>query len=575
MKTLFTNGIFHTMEVPEDLCGSIVVEDGLIAALDAPAGGREPLDADALERGGLRVVDLGGRHVFPALIDSHLHLMDSLMLAAAGEPLCALRGGRVEPHDLAGVAARVRASAARAAEALREPSGPRAARRPSPILAFTSYMASAIEEGRLPTRRELDEWAGGAPVWVMSMDGHSGSCSTALLAELGLLGRVPDDGILQEADYDAALGPLTQRLMAGLTPTALARGAARFCNECASFGIGTVCAHEGDDAAGGPGGRDRTGELAAAIAQRLPLDLRLYPQYMDEAKLARVAGRMGAPRAGGCMKWELDGSVGSHSAAFDAPYLDGTRGALKFSTEELDAKIHSLDARGCQVTAHAIGELAIEQLLGIYERLGAGGATGGDGAPAAVGSGSAASAAPCRHRIDHCEFPAPAEVERLCALRPFVTVQPGYAWFDARWLHSYERALPPEKRAQELPLRTLAQAGVPLLGSSDSPVQSLDPYLQMRGMREPYVEGEGLSGFEALQTYTVNGGRSLGEKKGLLREGWEASFFAVDRDLERIPPDRLEGLRASALWLHGKRYRPLPEDDRALARLATTPPRKI
>nr|WP_270297985.1 hypothetical protein [Eggerthella sinensis] len=67
----------------------------------------------------------------------------------------------------------------------------------------------------------------------------------------------------------------------------------------------------------------------------------------------------------------------------------------------------------------------------------------------------------------------------------------------------------------------------------------------------------------------------LGERKGLLREGWEASFFTCEQNLLTCAPSDLEGLRATGTWLHGKRYRPLPEGLGAFARLLATRARKV
>ena len=110
-------------------------------------------------------------------------------------------------------------------------------------------------------------------------------------------------------------------------------------------------------------------EAFAHYAKRLPLDVRLFPQYMDEERLSRVLPAMRTPRVGGCMKWELDGSVGSHTAAFETPYINGSQGSLYFETEKLEKTVRNLAERYFAVSAHAIGELAIEQLVGIYERL--------------------------------------------------------------------------------------------------------------------------------------------------------------------------------------------------------------
>lgn len=521
MKTLFHNATFHTMESEADAHTSMTVENGVIVGFD-----EDPASSSA------QVVDLGGLHVFPALIDAHLHLLDSIALSSMGEAVCEIVHGRVEPHNLAGVEEKIRALAAGV--------------KPGGLLICSNYIAAAMDEGRLPTRFELDEWANGARVWVLNIDGHSGSCSSSLLTALGLEDSAPD-GVFSGPAHDANLGAFTDHLASSITPHALARGIAHFCNECARFGIGTVCALEGTD----DSERDRMAELTALIAQRFPLDVRLFPQYMDEKKLAAVRGRMGAARVGGCMKWELDGSVGSRTAAFPQPYLDGTQGTLYFDDDELRHTIEGFAKRGFMVSAHAIGESAIDQLVAIYEQV------------------------PGRHRIDHCEFPSETAVARICALKPFVTVQPGYAWIDARFLHGYERYLSAERIAQQVPLARLAAAEVPLCGSSDSPVQSVDPFLQMRGMREFSVADQALSAYEALRTYTVNGGLMLGEKKGLLREGWEASFFTCETNLLECTSSDLDGMRAADTWLHGKCYRPLPEGLGTFARLLRTRPRKI
>ena len=521
MKTVFANAIFHTMESETDTHATMTVEDGVITAFDEPA-----------DAAGARTVDLAGAHVFPALIDSHLHMLESIALASMGEQICEIAHGSVEPHNLAGVEEKIRSFAADA--------------KPGSLLIFSNYISAAMDEGRLPNRFELDEWANGARVWVLNIDGHSGACSSALLDALGLESIAPD-GIFTGPAHDANLGKFTDHLASSITPAALAHGIAHFCNQCAAYGIGTVCALEGTD----DSERDRMAELTALLAQRFPLDVRLFPQYMDEAKLEKVLPRMGANRVGGCMKWELDGSVGSRTAAFSEPYSDGSMGSLYFDTDELASTIEGFASRGFMVSAHAIGDTAIDQLVGIFEQVGR------------------------RHRIDHCEFPSEKDVERICELKPFVTVQPGYAWIDKHYLHGYERYLSESQRASQVPLARLAEAGVPLCGSTDAPVQSVDPFLQMRGMREFYVEDQSLSAYEALKTYTVNGGEMLGEKKGLLREGYEASFFTCAENLLDIEPAGLEGMHAQSTWLHGKRYKPLPDGIGTFVRLLTTKPKKL
>lgn len=521
MQTIFENATFHTMENETDTRRSMTVKNGVIVGFD-----------EKPETVHTRRVNLEGAHVFPALIDAHLHLLDSIALASMGEPLCELVDGGVEPHNLAGIEQKIRSLATRAKQ--------------NDLLIFTNYISAAMDEGRLPNRHELDAWGNGVRVWVLNIDGHSSSCSSSLLESVELQDTAPD-GILAGPTHDANLGTFTDYLASSITPQALAHGIAHFCNECARFGIGTVCALEGTD----DSERDSMTELTALIAQRFPLDVRLFPQYMDEKKLAAVRSRMGAARVGGCMKWELDGSVGSCTAAFTHPYRNGMQASLYFNDDELTHEITDFANRDFMVSAHAIGDAAIDQLVNILEQV------------------------PGRHRIDHCEFPSAQAVQRICELKPFITVQPGYTWIDQHFLHGYERYLSEDQIASQIPLARFAEADVPLCGSSDAPVQSVDPFLQMRGMREFPVQDQSLTAYEALKTYTVNGGHMLGERKGILREGWEASFFTCNENLLEIESAHLDDIHAQALWLHGKRYRPLPDSLKTFARLLATRPRKI
>lgn len=538
MKTLFTNAAFHTMENPEDTRNSMLVEDGVIAAFD--------LSADDPRAKGAETIDLQGVHVYPALIDAHLHLLEAVALSGISTQLCTVENGRIEPHNLAGIEGKIREHAART--------------KPSDLMVCSNYITLSMDEGRLPTRFELDEWTNNGRCWVMNIDGHSGAFSTALLEEIGLADEAPD-GILAGPVHDANLGKITSVVSSAVGPRLLGDGIADFCDTCAHFGIGTVCAMDGTD----DSERDVLVELMAFLAQRFAIDVRLFPQYMDEEKLLRVLPRMRRKRVGGCMKWELDGAIGSQSAAFDRPYENGVQAPTYFTDEFIDGKIADLISRGFVVSAHAIGEAAIRQLTDAFEKADRHlERTPDDTMPNFM-----------RYRIDHCEFPAPDTLERIYELKPSVTIQPGYSWMDKRFMGSYERMLDKDMIDQQIPLRDFADAGVVLCGSSDAPVQTVDPFLQMRGMREFYVEEQSLSAYEALATYTVNGGKMLGENIGLLREGYQANFFATSEDLLSIEPAGLEGMHARCLFMRGKRYTPRRRGAAALIQLLASRPQKI
>ena len=133
------------------------------------------------------------------------------------------------------------------------------------------------------------------------------------------------------------------------------------------------------------------------------------------------------------------------------------------------SKVREAAQKGIQLSSHAIGEAAIDQILDCYETV-------------QKEKGRIAEKESPLSRIDHFEFPSRQAVEKIKKLPLALTVQPGFSWLDKRYLKSYEQFLPEEKAEQQIPLKELLEAGVCLCGSSDSPVQSMNPFEQMLGM---------------------------------------------------------------------------------------------
>lgn len=533
MRTLYENGTVHTLRTETEQFPAMGVEDGRIVFLGAEDGG-----------GWDARVDLQGMHVYPSLTDAHLHLLYTMVLAADSFMICEVGPGGVEPRDLAGIERRVR-------EHCRQ--NPRAK-----MIVANGYIASALAEKRLPTRRELDDWTGGRRCVVYSIDGHSSALSTPLMTALGI---APDghSGQFSGAEHEFMQGKVTNLIAASVTPGMLARGIANFSNLCAYYGIGRVCALDGNQDAE----RDPTTALLAFLAARLDVDVRFFPQYTDIERARPYFKKQAAPRMGGCGAWELDGAVGSHSAAFSLPYRDnGALASCYYGTDAVRRRVRQALAEGVQLTCHAIGEDAIRQIVDIYAEL----------LPAAPRKAGAPMM-----RIDHFEFPRREAVEQVKRLPLALTVQPGFSWLDKRYLHSYEQYLPPEKIAQQLPLKELVEAGVCVCGSSDSPVQSIDPFAQMLGMTQFYLPEQSLTPYQALCTYTVNPARMLGEEAdwGTLEVGKRADFMVLARDFLQAKPGEAGTFHAEYVVHGGKRRRPLQGTLGELARLCLRRPGKL
>lgn len=562
MKTIYYNGFVHTLTRKDCLWAA---EEEVFSAIGVR--GRKidyvgEATEDILKRYPNRV-NLQGRHVYPAMTDSHVHLLYTMVLAASSFAVCEITKEGIQPHNLAGAEQKIRAFC-----------------RENPnqnILVVNQFILSAMEEKRLPTRQELDEWSDGRSIIVYNIDGHSSSISSALMDQLEIEKEGHDGRFFGEA-HEFMQGKVTNLIAASINPAMLAKGIANFSNLCARYGISRVCSLDGN----GDVQNDSTTQLLAFLARRLDMDVRLFPQYLETERAAAFFSKQRTPRMGGCGSWELDGSVGSHSAAFYEPFADtGEKGHCYYTEEQIDRQVQAAVKGGIQLTCHAIGEAAIDQIVACYKR-----ALQKDSEKQAATEpmGAASDHGAFREkplcRIDHFEFPTRNAVEAVKQLPLAITVQPGFSWLDKRFLKSYEQFLPPKKIAQQVPLKELTEAGVCICGSSDSPVQSINPWEQMLGMVEFYLPGQSLTPYQALLTYTVNPARMLGEEaeSGTLETGKRADFFVTAMDLCKTAekePESMGSFCAEYLIKDGKRYREKKGTMGELAALLFRRPRKI
>lgn len=504
---LYSGPVFHTGVNEQEAFKYLGITKGLISYL-----GNEKPTVKVRKH-----IVLNGKHAYPALTDSHIHLLYSIVQAASDGAICSIKGGEVTPSNMVGVKKVVEEIYSKTKE--------------GQIVVATNYIISAIEEGRMPFREELDKWCKGAPVVIYNIDGHSSALSTAMLNKIGIKSE-GHSGILTGADHEFNQGKITDVIATSITPRILAKGVANFTNECIRYGIGRVCALDGN-----PGeGKDMLLKLLVFIARRMEIGVRLYPQYINPDRAESYKRYMKKPRIGGCGEWEMDGSVGSHSAAMSAPFIDTSAEAKCYYEKEfVDQTVKKAAEAGYQIASHAIGDKAIDLIVSALVK------NGGDGL----------------HRIEHFEFPSEEAIELVESKGFGIVVQPGYAWIDKHYLHSYEQFLKKEVITQQLPLKRLYAAGIPLCGSSDCPVQSMDPYVQILGMMDFVNAEQSLTAFEAFRCYTKNPARILDEenKWGELEVGKQADFFITDSDIFNADIKDISEVKSKKLYLMGKKIR--------------------
>ncbi|KQS97245.1 amidohydrolase [Cellulomonas sp. Leaf395] len=493
-STLYRHGVVHSAADP--FAEALLVDDGTVVWLGADD------TADGMVSRADEVVDLDGALVAPGFVDAHVHVLET---GLALESIDLSPDGGV--HSLADALDAVhRAARERTTD--------------NPVLGF-GWDELRWPEGRPPTREELDAAAGGAPVYLARVDVHSAVVSSTLSAAAGL-DRLPgwsyDGRVEREAHHaarDAARAVSPER-RTSLYRRALEHAAAR----------GVVSVHEHS----APSIDTRAGlvellELTADAAGGLPhlVAYRGEPCVtVDDAReiLAAIPGLTGI---GGDLN--IDGSLGSHTAAVRSPYTDApdSSGVLYLSAEQVCNHLTAVTRAGVQGGFHVIGDRAMDELL-----LGLRAAVDVEGPDAIARMG---------HRLEHAEMVDAPTLAALVLLGVRLSMQPA---FDAAWGGPdgmYATRLGAGRAAALNPLADLAAAGVPLAFGSDSPVTPVDPWAGVLAAVQHHAVDQRISARAAFRASTRGGWRIAGldhTGAGELRVGapahlavWRAEHLTV------------------------------------------------
>ena len=230
-----------------------------------------------------------------------------------------------------------------------------------------------------------------------------------------------------------------------------------------------------------------------------------------DAKAAANAGL----RPGGDLF--LDGSIGSHTAAVDPPYIDSSGvGELFYDDETVGAFFSACTEIGGGAGGHAIGERAIGQAARALEFAAA--EHGADAVRAA------------RHRIEHVELPRQADLATFGRLGVTASVQPV---FDALWggTHQlYAGRFGKERACGSNPFDAMDHACIPLAFGSDSTVTPMGPVEAMHAAVN-HLGGHGVPALRALRAHSVGARYIAGQDEiGQLIRGARADLAVWERD---------------------------------------------
>ncbi len=258
---------------------------------------------------------------------------------------------------------------------------------------------------------------------------------------------------------------------------------------------------------------------------------------LDEYGSIGLAGPFGDDHLWlGPMKFYMDGSLIGGTAVFEEPYGEHGEfsGLLYWEPDEMSQMIGDAHRRGWQVGIHTQGDRAIDAVLDAIE--------------------AAMEANPRpdpRHRIEHCGYPRPDQLERMARLGVIAINQPNY-------LHDQgdEFLARLGDRAQRLiPMRDEIEKGVAIALSSDADVTSFNPLETITNAVVRRTIGgrdigaaQALTVEEAIRAHTIGAAYAIhaDDRLGSIEVGKYADITVIDGDPFAVDPVEIRHL---PIWM--------------------------
>jgi predicted amidohydrolase YtcJ len=506
-------------QAPQPLAEAVGISDGRITAV-----GRVD---DVMHGAGAttRRIDLAGRTLVPGLNDAHAHIWKIGHLLTT---MLDLRG--VEGID--DLTERVRGFGQRLPE--------------GSWLLGRGYNEAAMVERRPPTCADLDRASPNRPVVLTRTCGHIYAVNSRALAAAGIGPdtKAPVGGIIERDERGQPTGLLHETAMGLVTrvmppPSADDYEAMILAALRHQLSLGITSSSD-------------CGVSPALLAVYRAVDANgALPSRINVMPLRRVDG-VAAPvplperfasetLRVDTMKFLADGGLSGATAALSVNYRHAEqKGVLRFDREELRELCQETHDAGWRIATHAIGDVAIDQMLAIYESLG----------PHPRG---------IAHRIEHFGLPDATQLARAAALKVIAAPQAIFIHSLGRNFRNY---LPDSLLPRTYPIRAMLDAGVRVALSSDAPVVEDDnPLVGMmaaitRRDKEGHVIApeQAISASEALYGYTMGGAVASGDEmnRGSIEPGKWADLAVLSEDPQSVPPEALPNIKVDLTLVGGQ-----------------------
>lgn len=506
-ELILYNGSIFTVDSANPQAQAVAIADGRLIAVGTDA------DVLRLATGRTKKVDLGKKTVLPGFIDAHSHPGYS-GVRHLKEVDCDLR-------SIAQIKDVIRQRAATTAEG-------------KWVLGF-KYDDTKTSDGRPLNLKDLDEAAPKHPVMITHRGGHTSYVNSMALTFAGITETTPDPqggqfardasgkltGCIKESANDAF-----DRLIPNTTTRAEHQEGIKIISKMmAKTGVTSV-----HDAYGSPD------DLRAYQDAREAGDLlvRVYClmgwMHLDKMIASGVRTGMGDEWVRvGAVKMTCDGSISERTARLSQSYIGRPNdfGILINNEEQLYVHAHKAHEADWQIGIHANGDVAIDIVLKLYERL----------------QREKARKDP-RFRIEHCTVVNSDLVKRMKNQGVIPTPFSTYVYYHGEKMKEYGA----ERLKNMFALRSFLDAGVRATQASDYPPGPFEPMMALQSsVTRKDIKGtawgleQRVTVEEAIRIGTLHGAYASYEEKtkGSLEAGKYADLVVLGRDPFKEDPSTL------------------------------------
>ncbi len=519
------NGTILTMDRAQPSAEAVgVIGDRIVAV------GSARLVEDALPRG-YRTIDLGGRFCLPGLNEAHNHMIG--FGTALGHVEAGFPGVRSIEDIKRNVAERARQVP------------------PGTWIQGRGYDDNRLDERRHPTRHDLDAVAPDHPVIVVNGSGHLSVVNSLALKLAGVTRDTPDPqgGHFVHDEHGELTGVLqetAQQAIRNVIPVSTVDDHVAALERCNNAYVAAGITSSQDAGSSMPEHLEAYQRAVREGKLKLRTSMMIRENLLPEITGLGIKQGFGNDRLRvGPIKMFIDGSLIGRTAAVSQPFLEDPRddnlGLTMMPQAEFENYVWQAHSAGFQIAVHAIGDRAIEMVLDAYEK--------------------ALTRLPRtdhRHRIEHCGILRPDLIERIARMHVLAVTQP---IFITEYGDGFIRHLGMSRIQLTYPFRTLLDAGITVVFSSDCPVSAFEPLKSIKaavtektGTGRSYALEEAITVEEALPLYTVAGAYATFEedKKGQLKTGMLADFAILEEDPREVDPERLDEIKISQTIIGGE-----------------------